>query len=858
MSEFEWNTEEDPRWDETEQPSPRPPRPTGGRSWLLLVVAALVFVATAASIFRQVRTRVSEATTSTEETVRSAFLLVHQTAERADREVLMTMLSGRDRAWTATQQMLVGSGDLFDRAPWRLALQDGPPRAVAVTLAPDLRSAQVSAEFTYAIDVGNGLTETVTLTQLAAFRRGDDRWLYAPFEADFWGATDLRRDGQHLTFTYPERDEALVTRLLRDLDPYLSSLCDSERNTTCTSGLRVSVDLAVDPIHFVDLSPLNLNEQSYTRLVLPTPTLVGLPTDDASYQALLRGYAALILYPSIAQLTDFDCCDRAGIFQALADRQMTQLGLQAWPMTVAAFNRVDDSGLRLDERDLDWYTEDVTALSAEERLATYALAEFALDRATPSRPLTLIAALDVPGLRIRDWLVRVNAYLPGSGRDLHQEWTRYIDRRAYVTLPPPVPLPVRDVVASCREVTVTGDTVGRRQVLLRYDWGSRQWQTFYEPEDDRSLFFAALPQTRGLVVSAEALGGTNQTVLSVVTDDQVQTLVTSERESGLVYWGQSDPAGERLLVNRFGSADSDQFPFALINWQQCLGGDCAPQPLSGPPTWSPDGRYMLVSDFPFTFDEFAADRQPVVIPTRLVQADGPVLRDVVSSVVVTNPFLFPAKSIWLDNEQFLVIEHVESGPADAPQLTQRLLQGSVTSSDLLPVLPPETVRPLLAAHADAPLDDLTVMFTSMTRSDGNPDMVYLVAVATQMPSLEEITGAFLVRYNWRTQAADVLLTSDMLLGFSLYWLELEPSPDGRFLQAFNFNDSPQLQLIDVETGRMLPLDMEIGPFANWQPEGDWLLESGLEYVRLLVPAQDYELRLETPGYQCELTAWLAP
>jgi hypothetical protein len=41
---------------------------------------------------------------------------------------------------------------------------------------------------------------------------------------------------------------------------------------------------------------------------LPTPTLIGVPTDERGYQRLLRGYASRVIRATLDELIADDCC----------------------------------------------------------------------------------------------------------------------------------------------------------------------------------------------------------------------------------------------------------------------------------------------------------------------------------------------------------------------------------------------------------------------------------------------------------------------------------------------------------------------------------------------------------------------
>lgn len=238
----------------------------------------------------------------------------------------------------------MGEGRLYEREMlglhW-LPLADVNSRLpdIELDIDPELNAAELRFAQEYAIDVGNGVTETVILRQTAVYRRGAQRWLLSPPDADFWGDTITDR-GSILTLAYPERDKPIAEKLAFDLDAKLNEMCRTLPDLNCPDDLRLHLRLNNDLTSLGWMAePLSTLSAGFP-MDLPTPTLVGLPVDEAGYQALYRGYAAKLATAVISQLVGYDCCQHAIFFQALTNYQLSRLGLRPWPVTVDDYARV--------------------------------------------------------------------------------------------------------------------------------------------------------------------------------------------------------------------------------------------------------------------------------------------------------------------------------------------------------------------------------------------------------------------------------------------------------------------------------------------------------------------------------------
>ena len=341
MSEgFDWQTEEE-GWDSVSTGRSRPNK-TRRTRWFVAALIALGLVVTAAAIYRQIEDKVSEVESKRAADILSSYSLIRQASERHDNELFRAMLSGSDLDWAQVQQALFARDLLFDRLPFGLERQNNGYDVLDVNLSTELASANVITEQRYDIIASNGLTESIKLKYDDVYRQGE-RWLWSPPRDEYWGGSlDGNETGQYLTFFFPERDSAIAERLLNDLDGVILDWCQGTDGFKCPDDLNLQVKLSRDPASMSELAQqyyrnsyygdrLQFNGQAY-NLTLPTPSLVGVPVDEASYQALLKGYGAHLIGALAAKLIGEDCCGSEMLYQSVVRRQLVELGLLSWPI----------------------------------------------------------------------------------------------------------------------------------------------------------------------------------------------------------------------------------------------------------------------------------------------------------------------------------------------------------------------------------------------------------------------------------------------------------------------------------------------------------------------------------------------
>ena len=404
-TDFEWQTNE-----EEMAAVVRPvAKPTGRRQWPWRLLTGVVLMATA--VLLGLRWRTAQQTEAITADVKIAHALLQEATAAQDVEMLNLVLSGRDLGWQEAQQTLMADGHFASRPAF--GLQAVPTSAVVpeITLSPDLKEAIVIGAQTFEADIGEG----VILQQTAVFRQGSRNWLLAPPTEIFWGQTLVTRT-QTFTVTYPQRDEDLVQRLMVDLEQLLATqLCNHIWH--CPPDMSMTVHFSSSPSSLITVNDPLESLLMGNSVILPTPTLVGVPLDEAGYVALQKGYGAQMVTAVIARLFAYNCCDHALLAHALLTKQTSELGLLTWPLTPARYQHLLNFTFgQMTAEEILVATE---LSQSENRELAYALVDFLIAE-TGWNPSQLAAALFGNG--------GASLYLPQlvNEKDFDQRWLTFV------------------------------------------------------------------------------------------------------------------------------------------------------------------------------------------------------------------------------------------------------------------------------------------------------------------------------------------------------------------------------------------------------------------------------------------------
>lgn len=819
--EFDWQTEEDDAWDNLPDGRTAPPQGARRRPFLIAALVVVLIALAAWVVYDQVQERVAATTAAVTQDVRSSVALWQRAVATNDAELFDTLLSGSDLRWTEAQRTLFTADLLLDRTAFGLSSTGAASDFAAdadVTLSPDLTAAEVVVAHPYAAPAarGAGLSESVTLQHTLVFRRGEQRWLYAPPHDEFWGAWETAASG-YVTLTFPERDAALATRLLPDLSAAVARACADLADLSCPEELNLRVRLARDPQSLASVAdPTTLLRGTTAEpLELPTPTLAGLPVDEAGYEALQRGYAAHVVAAAIVQSIGYACCEQGLFHQALIDKQLDQLGLRPWPLTPQAYgDLLRGPTLRLSDIGGLWEEPPAAERTRFDALRVYSVIDFVL--AQPAAPTP--AAVQRRLLNANDHFLWLDPYVDSVyGSAMQRDWLRHVQAQIPAASPP-LPLPEQDVQAFCSE------RYGVNAALLRYDLRDDSWTE--EISSRFFLFMHPLPDDSGVLLQERNVTPTIGRVLLWRNGREIP-LNSEPFAAGLF---RADTVGSRLVLYGFDSR-ARQPIFRLLDPGTCDAEGCDVQSVPSPPVWPPNEQQALVT----------------LGGSQIWLSDARGRIEAYLGAGVT-PF-------WLDNETYGFarirgrFSNVEPGiviGSLADETAERFLPFTV----LAPVLPPGVAAANLLVRATAP-------------DPHNPNLLLIVAAVydgdNEAGDDAVARPAMLLSYD--LQSGEALLREELRYELSAF-NPLDFSPDGRWLvikSMARMGSRAQL-LVHHIASRETRLITSTFPFHSprydWSADGRWLLRAEEGYLHLFAPDFDYH-RIIVHDYPfCDFAAWV--
>jgi hypothetical protein len=776
---FDWQTDEEERWQEivTIKPAPKPPR----RYWRTILVIVFALAVAGAAVYRQVNLRVAATTAAMRQDVLSSYNLVRYAVAHQDEELFASLLSGRDLDWTEIQHGLFAEGIVIDRAPFGLrahleeslditeARTGGPE--IAVNLSPTLEEAEIVADESYVVMAHDGISDTVTLKQTSVYRRGSQRWLLSPPAATFWGEWDLIEQDA-LTLIYPERDRAIAERLVIDLDQQLKAMCRTLTDINCPGRRRVVLRLENDLASLATTTtpaPVSIDGGDF-YLELPAPTLVGLPLDEAGYQALSRGYAIQLVSALITYEVEWSCCQHALFYQALLDYQLSQLGLRPWPVTRDTYSRVLRDNVNINDAALLWSATD-PALSESDVWQVYTTIDFLL-QALPQNTAAAMQRQLRPRQSFLRWL---NLFVgdPATGNGvplmniLNDEWWFYAYTQTLATQAAPVTSrPPQDIHLVCTQAEPVEE-----MTLYRYRFTSTDWLEEY---------------TRPGFGFMNPLPGDDALALQVVNfdEEQWQTHIWRGSDSDMVVlggdtfrlsFGQTDPTGRYLVVYTDVLDGTSPLP-ALVDLDRCDQEDCQLQPLLGVPVWSPAGSQTILTE-------------------RNVFAEGPLL--------AAN-----------DRMSFFA--------PDVPLSQWRLFRGD---SEGQPLRAGDNLMEIGRGYAPFWLDEATYGYIRLTARASDPPAQEIVIASVEDDRPRLLLGLTELRSAFRTEPEPSELTIR-------YVAAAPEEPSLLFIVAFATVERQAYLFSFDRASRELALHLQVGYRSNhsfgFSPDGRWLVLTGSE------------------------------
>ncbi|MCP4424488.1 MAG: hypothetical protein GY803_08360 [Chloroflexi bacterium] len=850
MSNFNWQTDDDVVWDDeaTAGGTAVPPR----RPWLTILFILAAIVGAGTFIYRQVNERVETAAANVESDILASHQLLQQAAAQNDVELFRTLLSGRSAAWSSMQAVLMEEGQLLGRDALGLdwlptATENADLPDIELNISPELDTAELHFVQEYAVEVGHEVTETALLRHTAVYRRGSERWLYSPPDDEFWGEYTTNQ-GAMLTLAYPSRDAAIAEKLAFDLDAKLNEMCRRLSALNCPDDLRVHLRLDNES-GSLQMPDLETILESGLRLELPAPTLVGLPLDEAGYQALYRGYAVKLATAVIPQLVGYECCTHAPFFHALLEYQLSQLGLRPWPVTTDDYARVVSEGVSEYELDQIWGRYSLDYLSSLNGWKVYAVVDYLTQRFPKTAVADMQRLMPRDRLHMTIWLWHLHGeegtvsipkdFFPSFGR----EWRAYaLQQTLAAQEPSPIPWPEQYIYLSCLDSDAASpDSFVANIQRLNPD--SMTWTDILTKTT--SNFVNPLPEKDGLVL--QSFGFEEDEIPTTTIWRPEGEMLTMKHDQISV--GQFAPDGRLMAYGLEGNAP------ILIDVADCPEGSCRLFPLSGIPVWSPDGSdFILLPEEALPQNQFEVNGRYYFFDQEQPFPEWPLYRSGTAPVTSRTEEMialgYGYAPFWLNETTYGYTRQVmlSSNSSD------RELVIASTADDQPRVL--LTKDELMDAVSERPSRfDLNIGI--VTRHATQPNLLFILAFYYS-------EGAYLFSYDVAEETLDFHFQVEMN-----YFHSLGMSPDGRFLTLAGTNADVEIgaanQILLFDTANETVDRFSVGNstfFApaniyDWSTDGDWLAVILDDLSLLLVaPAHDYQRIVPYDLGGCTNVLWL--
>ena len=797
---FDWQTDES--WGETvtEQAPEQTSNRWWRRWWWLILGSVLITSLGGWWVWSRLTAQVDDAVTDEESQLVSSVELVRQAAQRDDSELLVTTLSGRDPTWAELQQLLLINDVLFERTKLGLTWSAGNSEIISVTLSPNLSAADVLVVEEYMVDVGNGVTESVQLLREEVYRRGDERWLLAPpVDEDEALLPAISRTNDILTLNFPEAESEIGEKLWRDLNQKSDDFCRLP-DIVCPDSLHVKAILtgqlgALQMPTVVDW----LNEST---LILPSPMIVGLPADEVSYQALLRGYAGIIFNNLLAQNIQYECCVGYPFYQAMADRVLRQIALKPSPLTSAHYFSLlnNASSFRTPQFLLD---EDNLFEQNIEAEVIVAFLGYVAPQKSAGALLNELWQED----SYLSWLYQTVPDVNG----LDQAWLRFLAQEGMAGVQsPPVPFPQQDLMAICSD--------DRGEALVSYQPTSGFWQTLERFDGTVRMF--SLGENAGILLSIRPANGQPTQLRLYRSNGEVVPVDLPAELTGnsLLRLIAGNSANQIFIYNPQGQTDYS----AQLDLSTCTIDNCQaqPMPFSVPPVFAPDNKHALWQD---ATGSTLWDNMPDPIH---------LLDENLDSTAVVGQGIQPL--IWFSADSYAY-------RANRAEFVEATIAGDTKTL---------FTTDFLLASLSEPISGTVTTLTALP-NPYQPDQLFINLHV--FLSNESENRYFLMLYDRRQNSAKFLHQSDMLMNMIRF------SADGEWLGISAFSEVSirrAMILLNLRTGEGREYQTTgLNNDVAWSADGAWLAHANAYFISLHLPAFNHQ-QLIIPNFdECRQVGW---
>lgn len=299
--------------------------------------------------------------------------------------------------------------------------------------------------------------------------------------------------------------------------------------------------------------------------------------------------------------------------------------------------------------------------------------------------------------------------------------------------------------------------------------------------------------------------------------------------------------------------------YYVLDWGQCLQGDCQWHDIPGYPIWSPDESQFLLQSW----------------------ADDEWVSQILYGESLDGPFEFVAEGerpVWLDEGTISYRKMDSSGDFVATALVAGPIGGEpetlLTQADLEALLPLKTEDTsywfyLADAVSDSFLIHVNQFQTYSTSSEPPPSQHYLLLIdgrsgeKTIVAEGEYLNGVFggnASTESGRSTRRQTCTEHSRSSGRSLLITSFNSQNNVWSLDRYDLvpKQSETLVYYDVTAVSALPVSWTTGSSLDWSEDGQWLLIFRDGFLILLAPDYNYKQVIvpDTPG--CFSAAWIKP
>lgn len=828
---FDWQTEEEIEWEQLPAEPVQEPAPRRWRGLVLVLAVLLLFAGGGGWLLRQTNERVEEATAVTETNILSSHRLLMDAVANQDEDLLTALFSGRDQQWVDIQLARVARGDFgnrnlftqFSTAP--LPLDAAAAQQIKITVEDDFRTAELLYPVAATVVAGEGVTETVTLLQTAVYRQGTARWLYAPLEKPFWGSRDFI-ELSHLTLNYPERDEEIAHEIGLTLNKQLVELC-SDDYFGCDDGWRMVVRFDTRPDIWNDMGEYSYQFTPEHLFELPTPTLLGLPTDGDSKDALMQQYSVAVLTNAMSKLTEYDCCAGRNMFELLVDLQLAEMDIRPFPTESVnydiVFNDWDDGTLR---RLWGRFELEPTDRPRGVTLVRY------LQSVDPD--LTTILLLESIGEGYNNpsgWLA--DLIEPYNATQMDIAWERFVfDETAAGQIDAPLtPFPNQPLRLICQ--------INGRTTLYEYHWRFNDWSIVWQQplETDYLVQIRPLHDSNLQLINRYSFDDDrNRNELWLLRPDGTENFLAAyDSSDGYSFINDVHPNGRwaNLYLAQF---SKDVRQNTILDLDNCTEEGCevvAELESEGNAIWSEDGRYLFIV------------RATQNAPSTLASA-GYGNRILVADSLGQSPQFLDEHTSWpewVGDETAVYVKAIDNS-ADPEIILYRTnvttgeREAIISNRELVDLLPEGETATLYPSYVTAVSSDHTHLFlyasSRLQPFNSSSNYAFHIRFDTEPPTITPILGDntppfLLVEDDWHTYISS----------------------------SSNNDNTTEMLLENQQTGQQYALQVEGFSFSNfWSASQEWLLFSTRNnQLTLLEPDSGYRHFISYSFGDCNVAYW---